>query len=249
MEIIEKNYRWSGYLSKRNKTDTIVVHHAAAANCSPDDIHRIHLMNAWAGIGYHFYIRKDGSIYRGRPINTIGAHVSGNNSNSIGICFEGNFEKEEMTSSQLASGKELILYLKGIYPSANVKKHCDLNSTACPGRNFPFEKMIKAEFETSEDIINELGKRGIMTNISLWSKKCADDTNAYWLARKICNMTKTASARANILESVNDIVWELNYRGIITDKPLWLKLFKEDIDLYWLGFKAANYTSNKEGTV
>jgi hypothetical protein len=35
--------------------------------------------------------------------------------------------------------------------------------------------------------------------------------------------------------------------GIITDKNLWLNLFKEDEDLYWLGFKAANKTANREG--
>ena len=248
MEIIEKNYRWSGYLANRSKTNVAVLHHAAASNCSPDDIHRIHLMNSWAGIGYHFYIRKDGSIYRGRPLNAIGAHVSGNNSSSLGICFEGNFEKEKMPYIQLKSGQELIKYLKSMYPDINVVKHKDLNATACPGKYFPFDEIANMETTEVSYIVDALFDRKIMTNESLWREKCSKDTNAYWLARKICNKTRNTSPRVNALEKVNDIVWELNHRGIITDKPLWLKVFKEDEDLYWLGFKAANCTCNLEVT-
>ena len=43
------------------------------------------------------------------------------------------------------------------------------------------------------------------------------------------------------LETVNDIVWELNNKGIITDKDLWLKKLEEDDDVYWLARKCVNY--------
>lgn len=43
------------------------------------------------------------------------------------------------------------------------------------------------------------------------------------------------------LESVNDIVWELVNRGIITDKGLWLDKLEKDADAYWLARKAVNY--------
>lgn len=246
MKIIEKTYNWNGTLTKRQKTAYIVLHHAAASRCSAADIHRIHLNNGWAGIGYHFYITKDGSIYRARPIDALGAHVSGYNSSTLGICFEGNFEIERMSDIQLKAGRELIEYLKSIYPNATIKKHRDLNATACPGKNFPFDKMMKKNPELAEvkEIIKSLYLRGIVTDISLWEKKCASDENAYWLARKICNMTKNVKRSGGELKSVNDIVWELNHRGIILDMALWLKLFKEDKNLYWLGFKAANMTGN-----
>lgn len=48
-----------------------------------------------------------------------------------------------------------------------------------------------------------------------------------------------------VLESVNDIVWELHSRGIITNKELWLKKLNEDKDAYWLAYKTANMTKNK----
>ncbi len=43
------------------------------------------------------------------------------------------------------------------------------------------------------------------------------------------------------LETVNDIVWELNYRGIISNPSLWLSKLKEDENAYWLARKCINY--------
>ena len=150
MQIIEKTYNWNGTLTKRQKTNYIVLHHAAASKCSADDIHRIHLNNGWAGIGYHFYVRKDGSIYRGRPIDTVGAQTYGYNSQSIGICFEGNFEQETMTDAQLKAGREIVAYARNYYPNAKIVRHRDLNSTACPGKNFPYASLV------NENIVEEI---------------------------------------------------------------------------------------------
>ena len=94
MNIIEKNYKWAKPLSKRNSTDLLILHHAAAASCTAEDVHRWHVGNGWAGIGYHYLVRKDGTIYRGRPEDTVGAHAYGANSHSIGVCFEGNYQVE-----------------------------------------------------------------------------------------------------------------------------------------------------------
>ena len=47
------------------------------------------------------------------------------------------------------------------------------------------------------------------------------------------------------IKTVNDIVWELNNRGIITNKELWLKKLETDTDAYWLAYKMANNTINK----
>lgn len=45
---------------------------------------------------------------------------------------------------------------------------------------------------------------------------------------------------AKKLESINDIVWELHQRGIITDKDLWIKKLTADKDVYWLAYKICN---------
>ena len=144
MQINEVNYKWSGGLTKRTKTEMIVLHHAAAKSCSVQDIHQWHLGRGWSGIGYHFFVRKDGQIYRGRPENVVGAHATNYNSKSIGICFESDFTMETMPKAQLEAGKELVAYLKDKYKITNVKGHRDLMATSCPGKNFPFDEIANA---------------------------------------------------------------------------------------------------------
>jgi hypothetical protein len=46
-------------------------------DASAEQIHGWHLGNGWAGIGYHYVIRKDGTIERGRPEWAIGSHAYG----------------------------------------------------------------------------------------------------------------------------------------------------------------------------
>lgn len=245
MNINEKTYSWSGNLSLRMNTDFIILHHAATSNASADNIHTIHLKNGWAGIGYHYYVRKDGSIYQARPEASIGAHASGYNDRSVGICFEGNFENETMTSQEIQSARELVCYLTAKYPEAKVICHRDVNATACPGKNFPMDKIIKGDIEDATAIISILNKRGIITDTSLWQKKCTPDSDAYWMCRKLCNKTSNTKKRGAELCTVNDIVWELSERGIITDKTLWLKNLELDEDLYHLCKKACILTQNK----
>lgn len=144
MKINEVNYKWKGALSKRKLTEMIVLHHADAKSCTAQDIHVWHLNRGWTGIGYHFFVRKDGQIYRGRPEDVVGAHATNYNSKSIGICFEGDFTEEAMPKAQLEAGKELVAYLKDKYKMTNVKGHRDLMATSCPGKNFPFDEIAKA---------------------------------------------------------------------------------------------------------
>ncbi len=93
------------------------------------------------GIGYHFFVRKDGSVYRGRPETVVGAHAGNNSYDSIGICFEGNFMTETMGDAQRKAGQELVQYLKDKYGITKVQKHSDVNATGCPGTRFPFKEI------------------------------------------------------------------------------------------------------------
>ena len=76
MEILEQTYTWAAPLTRRSVTRRIILHHAAAVTCTAQQIHQWHLANGWAGIGYHFFVRKDGRIYRGRPEDTVGAQTT-----------------------------------------------------------------------------------------------------------------------------------------------------------------------------
>lgn len=150
MEIIETNLEFKD-MSTRKSTERIILHHAAAQNCSAEDIHRWHLNNGWSGAGYHFLVRKDGKVYRLRPEEKVGAHAYGANYNSLGICFEGDYMQEDMTEAQKEAGKELVAYLKNKYKISTVQAHRDVCATSCPGNKFPFDEI--ANFEPSNEII------------------------------------------------------------------------------------------------
>ena len=156
-----KSYKWKMTPEKRSKTNYIVLHHAAAVKASPDDVHKWHLNNGWSGIGYHIYITKTGEAYHGRPLDTIGSHAYGYNSESIGVCFEGNFETETMPAVQKLKGIEVMAELKAMYPKAKVVGHRNLMGTSCPGSNFPFDEIANAtipqkKVESGNDIVWEL---------------------------------------------------------------------------------------------
>lgn len=118
-----------------------MVHHTGNPtddDMSAEDIHYSHLNQGWAGIGYHYVIRKNGQIERGRPEWAIGSHAYGENSHSLGIHVCGNFEEAEPTKYQIESLSSLIGWLceqYGLDPHEHVVGHRDLMATACPGEN------------------------------------------------------------------------------------------------------------------
>lgn len=144
LNIIEPNYTWNGALTKRTITDRIILHHAAG-NGTAESIHKYHVSLGWKGIAYHYYVRKDGTIYRGRPEDTVGGHTSGYNSRSIGICAEGNFETDVMSNAQRDAIRELVLDIRTRYPDTQTIKHKDVAATACPGKNYPFDYIAAAD--------------------------------------------------------------------------------------------------------
>ena len=142
LNIIETNWKWAYPLTTRANTERIILHHAAAVKTDAAAIHAGHLANGWNGIGYHYYVRKDGTVYRGRPENMKGSHAgSAANADSIGICFEGNFEIEEMNNIQTEAGAELVANILARYPDLTIIGHQDVNATACPGKNFRMDEI------------------------------------------------------------------------------------------------------------
>ena len=170
MKVIEANLPRKGNFTRRSKTDEVILHHAEASSATVWDINQWHLDNGWVGIGYHYYIRKDGSIYRGRPEWAVGAHATGHNDRSIGICCEGAYMTETMPAAQLASLKELLRDIMARYGTMSLLRHRDVNATSCPGDNFPWaeaqnymnmkedDEVTQAEFEAMYNKVNPLYK-------------------------------------------------------------------------------------------
>lgn len=149
MNIIKTNLQFNSNYTTRAITDIkrIILHHSGVSVLQTiETIHNYHKnTRGYAGIGYNFYVRKDGSIYEGRPLNFVGGHAYNNNRDSIGICAEGDYDNETMPEAQKNALKELVAYLKQEYNISVVQKHSEVNNTSCPGANFPFGEIANVE--------------------------------------------------------------------------------------------------------
>ena len=127
MAIKETNFQFRETLLLRPKTDMVVIHHVGI----PD--------GDTSAAAIHYVIRKDGTIERGRPLATVGAHAEGQNYHTVGINVTGNFEKEIPTPAQIHSLEGLVAWICKIYSivpgPSTIVGHRDVNSTDCPGRN------------------------------------------------------------------------------------------------------------------
>lgn len=96
---------------------------------------------SWSDVGYHYFIRKNGTLEIGRKEHVPGAHAKGYNNRSIGVCFSGH---KQFCEEQFYMGARLIQSLIYRYDLElkDVIMHCQLdNSKTCP--NFSFDKILK----------------------------------------------------------------------------------------------------------
>ena len=120
----------------------IVIHCSATMPSMDVPIERVkkwHLQRGWSDIGYHYYITRDGEIHKGRRLSTIGAHVRGYNSKSIGICYEGGIDEsgepeDNRTIAQKKSLLKVVEILKFVFSDAIAQGHRDFPNVkkACP---------------------------------------------------------------------------------------------------------------------
>ena len=122
---------------------TLIVIHCSAVK--PDQQSSVAQIDTWHhdrgykfGVGYHYVIRRDGSIEAGRPEWMVGAHCMNHNKYSIGVCYEGGLDArgqpaDTRTAEQKATLRQLLTDLHRRYPRAVIVGHHDLNpQKACP---------------------------------------------------------------------------------------------------------------------
>lgn len=122
--------------------DYIVVHCSATKegkDFGVDDFRKWHKRKGWSDIGYHYVVRLDGTIEKGRDIEKIGAGVRGYNSNSVHVCYTGGVDenikpKDTRTDKQKDSLLFLLMELKQRFPMAEILGHRDFPDVrkACP---------------------------------------------------------------------------------------------------------------------
>ena len=125
------------------RTITLIVIHCSAVR--PNQTSSAAQIDTWhrqrgfkLGIGYHYVIRRDGTIEPGRPEWQVGAHCVNHNAHSIGICYEGGYDArgqpaDTRTAEQKQTMRRLLEELHERYPRAMIVGHHDLYPPkACP---------------------------------------------------------------------------------------------------------------------
>ena len=127
----------------RTNTRHIVVHCSAtkpSANIGVVEIRRWHVEdNHWSDCGYHYVIRRNGRMEKGRAEDLAGAHVQGHNHDTVAVCLVGGVDDggdphQNYTDDQYATLLKLLVTLKKRYPTASVMGHRDFPGVdkACP---------------------------------------------------------------------------------------------------------------------
>jgi len=76
-----------------------------------------------------------------------------------------------LSAAAFKSGIELLTYINDLYPNIIFKRHKDFNATACPGKNFPFEKMTEeVEQMTGEQIAKKLDEYYASLDMPQWAE-------------------------------------------------------------------------------
>lgn len=125
------------------RTINKIIIHASATPASMDvsaaDIDRWHKDRGWNGIGYHYVIRRDGTIEEGRPDSVVGAHCKGQNTYSLGICLIGGVDSKNgpefnFTMTQMKKLTDLVDELTSRYKltKRDVYGHNEFSTKSCP---------------------------------------------------------------------------------------------------------------------
>lgn len=123
--------------------ETIIIHCSdtyASMDIDAETIRGWHVNERkWSDIGYHYVIKRDGNIEKGRDDITPGAHARGYNHDSLGVCMvggkgENNKPESNFTAAQWTALLELCTNLKFKY-NAEIIGHCDVSKKTCPNFN------------------------------------------------------------------------------------------------------------------
>ena len=159
LEELEAEFR-----SATRDITEVVVHwsaHFLNQDIGAEEIHGQQKNDGFKGIGYHYVIRKDGTIERGRPINKEGAHAkaNGHDKYSIGIAFVGGYTvnsnsglanppygKESLNDEQMKALKMFFNAFYKVWPGGQAWGHNDTDPQNEPDPGFPVPEFVRSKF-------------------------------------------------------------------------------------------------------
>jgi len=122
------------FTKPKRKVRRVFLHCSASDNPKHDDVS---VMRQWhlerkppfSDVGYHYYVKKDGTIQKGRSIEKTPAAQAGNNTSTIAICLGG---LDKFTEAQFKSLATLCHLIHGALPDVTFHGHSEVSNKACP---------------------------------------------------------------------------------------------------------------------
>ncbi len=124
--------------------DRVFLHCSASDNPVHDDIATIRDWHVgergWSDVGYHYFVRSDGTLQGGRPLERIPAAQAGHNAGTVAVCLHG-LAAENFTVAQyrtlIGLAREIDEALAG---DVTFHGHCEVSRKSCPV--FPYRAVL-----------------------------------------------------------------------------------------------------------
>lgn len=155
---------------------SIAIHHMAAESSAqnPNPVKRgemvvrgianYHVQKGWPGIGYAFFVTKDGLIFKTNPMTTVSFHVGASNRDSVGVCLEGNLDTHQILPPQKEALYNLLHYIMGVCPQVTYKdilghrEYPGYSWKSCPGNAVSMKVIREHVNETAQTVKRNQGK-------------------------------------------------------------------------------------------
>lgn len=128
------------------RVDRVFIHCSDSDWKHHDDISVIRKwhteQNGWRDVGYHYFIKKNGEIQKGRDIEITPSSQKGHNRRTISICLHG---RHKFTNKQFESLRKLCLEINELY-QGRVTFHGHREVTdekTCP--NFDYAEVLNLD--------------------------------------------------------------------------------------------------------
>ena len=96
--------------------------------------------NGWSDVGYHYFIRGNGTLESGRPLERAPASQVGHNAGTVAICLHG-LAAENFVEEQYRTLIDLAREINGAYSSlVTFHGHREVSSKPCPV--FPYRAVL-----------------------------------------------------------------------------------------------------------
>lgn len=123
------------FRKSKRPVSRVFIHCSASDNPEHDNVATMdlwHKQRGWAGVGYHYFIRKSGLLEIGRDIEKVPAAQEDNNTGTIAICLHG-LARDKFTDAQFSTLRALCQQINVAFDAkVTFHGHCEVANKACP---------------------------------------------------------------------------------------------------------------------